>query len=99
MTRIAEKLRQPRFGYMHLREFVMPLLAATIVGFLVWAYLDRRLRNTLVLSYASLTDHHSAYHLRHERETETPRLSRQWASELVERDAAISSIVTMSVSK
>jgi hypothetical protein len=77
----------------------MPLLAATIVGFLVWAYLDRRLRNTLVLSSASLTDRYSAYHLRHERETETPRPSRRWASELVESNAAISSIVTMSMSK
>ena len=33
---------------MHLRDFVIPLLAAVIVGILVWAYLDRRLRNTVV---------------------------------------------------
>jgi hypothetical protein len=32
---------------MHLRDFVIPLLAAVIVGILVWAYLDRRLRNVL----------------------------------------------------
>jgi hypothetical protein len=40
----------------YFREFVMPLLTAIIVGLLVWAYLDRRLRNTLVLSNASLSD-------------------------------------------
>ena len=40
----------------YFREFVMPLLAAIIVGVLVWAYLDRRLRNTLVLSNASFSD-------------------------------------------
>jgi hypothetical protein len=34
----------------YFREFVMPLLTAIIVGLLVWAYLDRRLRNTLVFS-------------------------------------------------
>jgi hypothetical protein len=33
---------------LHLRGFVIPLLAAVIVGILVWAYLDRRLRNTVV---------------------------------------------------
>jgi hypothetical protein len=41
---------------LHLRDFVIPLLAAVIVGILVWAYLDRRLRNTLVLSSASLLE-------------------------------------------
>jgi hypothetical protein len=40
----------------YFREFVMPLLTAIIVGLLVWAYLDRRLRNTLVLSNASLLE-------------------------------------------
>ena len=54
----------------YFREFVMPLLAAIIVGLLVWAYLDRRLRNTLVLSNASLSDHHNACHFRYERWTE-----------------------------
>ena len=34
-----------------------------------------------------------------ERGTEAPRPSRQWASKLVESNAAISSIVTMSMSK
>jgi hypothetical protein len=53
---------------MHLKEFVMPLLAAIIVGVLVWAYLDRRLRNRLVLSNAS-PDYH-AYQFRPERRTE-----------------------------
>jgi hypothetical protein len=37
----------------YFREFVMPLLAAIIVGVLVWAYLDRRLRNRLVVSNAT----------------------------------------------
>jgi hypothetical protein len=53
---------------MHLKEFVMPLLAAIIVGVLVWAYLDRRLRNRLVLSNDS-PDYH-AYQFRPERRTE-----------------------------
>jgi hypothetical protein len=34
---------------LHLRDFVIPLLAAIIVGILVWAYWDRRLRNTLLV--------------------------------------------------
>ena len=46
----------------HLRDFVIPLVAAVMVGILVWAYLDRRLRNTVVLSNASLSS----------RETEIP---------------------------
>jgi hypothetical protein len=37
---------------LHFREFVMPLLVAPVVGILVWAYLDRRLRNTLLSSNA-----------------------------------------------
>jgi hypothetical protein len=43
----------------YFREFVMPLLAAIIVGILVWAYLDRRLRNTFVVSNATFPDHYT----------------------------------------
>jgi hypothetical protein len=31
---------------LHLRDFVIPLLAAIVVGILVWAYLDRPLKKT-----------------------------------------------------
>jgi hypothetical protein len=49
----------------YFREFVMPLLAAIIVGVLVWAYLDRRFRNRLVLSNASLPNYYLAYQFPH----------------------------------
>jgi hypothetical protein len=44
---------------LHLRDFVIPLLAAIIVGILVWAYLDSRLQNTLLESNAIFPDHYT----------------------------------------
>ena len=46
------------------RELVMPLLVALMVGILVWAYLDRRLQNALGGSNARLLVHQSAHHMR-----------------------------------
>jgi hypothetical protein len=52
---------------LQLRDLVIPLLAATIVGILVWAYLDRRLRNGVALSNAGLSGHYIEH--RHPKKT------------------------------